>query len=146
MVKVELVTDKCPSGLAVNEGGENLRRFAKSGIEDKQPSGLQAELWGSVGMVGSADWGGDIEGNGLQGLHGLVVKVEGEVLPINVGVGGAEPGETQDKGGGSMQTGYEQPEVLLLTIGKGEGGLHVVGDVTSGGGAAVKEGEADGKG
>ncbi|KAG6875978.1 hypothetical protein C0993_006470 [Termitomyces sp. T159_Od127] len=146
MVKVELVTDKHPSGPAVDKGGENLRRFAKSGVEDKRLSELQAELQGSVEMVGGADWGGDIEGDGLWVLCGLAVKVEGEVPPIDAGVGGVEPGEAQDEGGRGVQMGHKQPEILPLTVGEGEGGLHVVSDVIGGGGAAVKEGEVDGKG
>ncbi|KAG6884598.1 hypothetical protein C0993_009727 [Termitomyces sp. T159_Od127] len=104
------------------------------------------KLQRSVGMFGSADQGGDIKGDGLWELRGVAVKVEGEVPPIDAGVGGAEPRKAQDEGGGGMQTGHKQPEVLPLTVGKGEGGLHIVGDVTGGGGAAIKEGEADGKG
>ncbi|KAG6897126.1 hypothetical protein C0993_007775 [Termitomyces sp. T159_Od127] len=146
MVKVELVTDKRPGGPAVNEGGENLRRFAKSGVEDERLSKLQAELQGSVGMVSGADWGGDIEGDGLWVLCGLAVKVEDEVPPIDAGVGGVEPGEAQDEGGGGVQMGHEQLKVLPLTIGESEGGLHVVSDVTGGDRAAIEEGEVDGKG
>ncbi|KAG6894133.1 hypothetical protein C0993_012229, partial [Termitomyces sp. T159_Od127] len=146
MVKVELVTDEHPGGSAVDESGENLRRVAKLGVEDERPSGLWAELLESVEMVGGADRGGDIKGDGLWGLHGLAVKVKGEIPPINVRIGGAEPGETQDEGGRSMQAGHEQLEVLPLTVGKGEGGLHIVSDVTSRSGAAIKEGEADGEG
>ncbi|KAG6863473.1 hypothetical protein C0993_011351 [Termitomyces sp. T159_Od127] len=146
MVKVELVTNKRPGGPTVDESSENLRRFAESGVEDERPSRLRAELQGSVGMVSGADRSSDIEGDGLRGLYGLAVKVEDEIPPIDAGVGGAEPGEIQDKEGGSMQTDHKQLEVLPLTIGEGKGGLHIVGDVTGGGGAAVEEGEADGKG
>ncbi|KAG6894373.1 hypothetical protein C0993_011694 [Termitomyces sp. T159_Od127] len=78
-----------------------------------------------MGVVGSTDQGGDIKGNGLQVLQGLAVKVEGEILPINTGVGGAKPEETQDEGN------------------RDEGGLYIVSDVVGKGRAAVKEGEVD---
>ncbi|KAG6884029.1 hypothetical protein C0993_001992 [Termitomyces sp. T159_Od127] len=146
MGEVKLITDEHSGGPAVNEDGEDLGGIAESGIEDKQPGGLQAELQGSVRIVSSADQGGDIERDGLWALQGLAIKVECEVPPIDMRVGGAEPREAQDEGGRGVQTDHEQLKVLPLTVSEGEGGLHVVGDVTSGGGATIKEDEVDGEG
>ncbi|KAG6867485.1 hypothetical protein C0993_002227 [Termitomyces sp. T159_Od127] len=98
----------------------------------------------SVGVVGSANQGGDIKGNEFQALWGLPVKVEGEMLPVNVEVGGTKPEKAQDEGCRGMQISHKQLKVLPLTVVKGEGDLHIVSDVTSGGGAAFKEEEVDG--
>ncbi|KAG6877373.1 hypothetical protein C0993_008009 [Termitomyces sp. T159_Od127] len=146
MGEVELVTNKHAGGPTVNEGSEDLWGVSELGINDEQPGRLQAELQGGVEVVSGAGWGSDIEGNGLQVLPGLVVKVEGEMFPVNMEVSEVEPGEAQDKGGGCMQMGHEQPEVLPLTVGKGESGLYIVSDNISGGRAAIKEGEVDGEG
>ncbi|KAG6883967.1 hypothetical protein C0993_002383 [Termitomyces sp. T159_Od127] len=143
--KIKLVTNKHVSSPTVDEGGKDFEGVTESGVNESL-SRLQAELQGSVRAIGSADQGSDIKGDGLWTLQGLPVKVEGEMLPVNVRVGGAKPEEAQDEGSRGMQMGHKQPKVLLLAIGKGEGGLHIVSDVTSEGGAAIKEGEVDGNG
>ncbi|KAG6875583.1 hypothetical protein C0993_008469 [Termitomyces sp. T159_Od127] len=98
MSEVELVTDKCSGGPAVNEGGEDLEGFAELDIEVNN----QVDFEQSCGRVWSAGQGGDIKGDGLWVLQSLAVKVEGEILPIYAGVGGVKPGEAQDEGGGGM--------------------------------------------
>lgn len=107
MGEVEVVTDDHSGGPALDEGRELLRVGAEMYMNHERLSGSGVEaksfLWRMLRVLWTRHGRWGLEEDGF--LSCTVVKDEHESLLIDPGVCSAQPGESEDKGGSSVEFG-----------------------------------------